>query len=294
MKKEILDHYLQFGTYTYPGLYLHKLKTDLPDDIKEIGLLVRKSIIHRTTLEAGNIDSNADLKYGDMTKVPWFRQPEDDILATTGAMLTELYRRDERGFCFDKKEEDKLVVTCRYVSILIASILKSKGIPSRVRSGFASYFEDIPRAYDHWITQYWSETEQRWISIDVDGSLHELGFDPYDIPEDKFDWSAQSWLAVRQNKLSSEYFWNAMPYSGLITIAWELFYDLHCLMNSEIIYMHHPKSATFGNFFKLTKQELLDIDNLAKLMLDPDKNFYKLKEIWETKREFRLLKGSLL
>ena len=294
MRKEILNHYLEFGTYTYPGLYLDKLKNDLPKNIKEIGLFVRKSLIHRTTLEAGNTGSNSDLKYGDMTKVPWFRQPEDDVLPTATAMLSELYRRDSNGFSLTKKEEDKLILTCRYVSILIASILKSKGIAARVRAGFAGYFEGIPRTYDHWINQYWDESQQRWVTIDVDGSLHDLDFDPYDIPHDKFDWAAESWLKVRQNKENSERYWNAMPFSGLITIAWQLFYDFHSLMNSEIIYMHHPKSATFGKFFSLTKEELGKIDSLANLMLEPDKNFDALKEIWNTDKEFRLLKGSLL
>jgi hypothetical protein len=79
-------------------LYQEKLKNDLPDDIREIGLLVRRNFIHRTTLAVGNVGTNADLKFGDMTKVPWWRQPEDDILVTAAAMLAELYRRDERGF----------------------------------------------------------------------------------------------------------------------------------------------------------------------------------------------------
>ena len=92
---QILKHYREFGTYTYPGLYQEKLKNDLPNDIREIGLLVRKNFIHRTTLATGNVGTNADLKFGNMEKVPWYRQPEDDILVTATAMLAELYRRDE-------------------------------------------------------------------------------------------------------------------------------------------------------------------------------------------------------
>lgn len=105
-----------------------------------LDLLVRKQIIHRVTLKNGNTGSNEGLKYGDMTKVPWYRQPEDDILVTVAAMLAELYRRDERGFVIDRAEEDKLVLTCRFIAILMASILKSKNIPARVRSGFTPYF----------------------------------------------------------------------------------------------------------------------------------------------------------
>jgi len=49
-----------------------------------------------------------------------------------------------------------------------------------------------------------------------------------------------------------------------------------------------------NNFDKLTKKELSLIDNLANLMTNPDKNFYRLRKIWETNKEFRLLKGALL
>ncbi|RZP31377.1 hypothetical protein EXW68_09760, partial [Francisella tularensis subsp. mediasiatica] len=49
------------------------------DKLKLIYLLVRKNFIHRTTLAAGNTGTNADLKFGNMQKVPWWRQPEDDI-----------------------------------------------------------------------------------------------------------------------------------------------------------------------------------------------------------------------
>ena len=69
MKKEILDHYLKFSAFTDPGCYKELLQ-NLPDNIREIGSLVRKQIIHRVTLRNGNTGSNKDHKYGDMDKIP--------------------------------------------------------------------------------------------------------------------------------------------------------------------------------------------------------------------------------
>lgn len=298
MNDKILNHYLQLGTYTNPGCYKEYLKTKLPDDIRKIGLLVRKQLIHRVTLRNCNKGSNSDLRYGDMTKVPWYRQPEDDVLTTASAMLTELFRRDDRGFVMDRAEENRLVVTCRSVSILMISILKSKGIPARVRSGFAPYFKVEgfgDKSVDHWINQYWDKEQNRWITIDIDGSLESyLKFDPYDMPEGVFDFSADAWLNVRAGKIDGKHFWNAGGFNGLVVIAWEIFYDFHSLMNSEIIYLHAPEMVKLANFEKLSKQELSEIDDLARLMQKPDENFDKLQKIWETKREFRLLKGALL
>ncbi len=298
MKKKVLDHYREFSVYTNPGLYENILKNDLPDDITKIGNLVRKQIIHRTTLAAGNTGTNADKKFGDMKKIPWYRQPEDDFLPIASAILAELYRRDKRGFVNDRKVENKLILTCRFVAVLMASILKSKNVPCRVRSGNAPYFnmgKFGKLSADHWINQYWNSEQKRWVTIDVDGSwsLNE-NFNPYDIPEGRFDFPADAWLNIRNGKDDPNRFCNAKPERGMIVVLWSLFYDFHCLMNSEIIYVHTPEPGTYKKFNKLSKNELKEIDNLALLMQRPDDNFFKLQKIYNTNRKFRLLKGGLL
>jgi hypothetical protein len=234
-----------------------------------------------------------------MTKIPWWRQPEDDNLVTAAAMLAELYRRDARGFIENREPEDKLVVTCRFVAILVAAILKSKGIPTRVRSGNAPYFDmgdlgDV--SADHWIDQYWNEKENRWITIDVDASLSlQEQCDPYDMPDGKFDFPADAWLDIRAGKVDPQRFYNAGGERGGIVVLWSLFYDFHCLMNSEIIYLHLPNYGRDEKKFKaLTPAELEKIDTLARTMQNPDKNFDDLLRIWETERDFRLLTGALL
>jgi hypothetical protein len=300
MTSKVLDHYLEFSEYTYPGLYKDILKHDLPDDIRAIGLLIRKNIIHRTTLAAGNVGTNADLKFGDMSQVPWWRQPEDDILVTAAAMLTELYRRDGRGFVMDRKPKDKPILTCRYISVLMASILKSKGIPARVRSGNAAYFDMGQLGHvssDHWINQYWNKEGGRWVTIDVDGSLSFTGnFDPYDMPEGTFDFPADAWLGIRGGKIDPLHFHNAKPETGALVVLWSLFYDFHSLMNNEIIYVYGPiaGAGTYERFNKFTRKELERLDNLARLMLRPDDNFDQLKYVWEHEKGFRLLTGGLL
>ncbi|HLC52733.1 MAG TPA: transglutaminase domain-containing protein [Candidatus Nanoarchaeia archaeon] len=298
MDKKILDFYKEFSIFTNPGLYKNSLKKDLPNGLKKIGNLIRRNIIHRTTLAAGNIGTNADKKFGDMTKVPWYRQPEDDILTTASSMLAELYRRDNRGFINNRLEKDKLVVTCRFVAVLMASILKSKGIPCRVRSGNAPYFDTGKLgkvSVDHWINQYWNSKEKRWITFDVDGSwsLND-DLDPYNMLENKFDFPADAWLNIRNGKDNPNRFWNAKPKKGLIVVLWSLFYDFHCLMNDEIIYVHVPEQGLDEHFKKLSEKELKEIDRLAQLMQNNDYNFKKLQNVWNTNRKFRLLRGGLL
>ena len=148
-------------------------------------MLVRKNIVHRSTLESGgNTGTNADMRFGDMTRMPEYRQADDDYLVTASAMLAELYRLDLRGLTMDRFVSAKIVVTCRYISILMASILKSKGIPARCRSGFAPYFTTNGQAWDHWVNEYWNG--DRWVRIDVDGCLSLSGdaIDPFDMATD--------------------------------------------------------------------------------------------------------------
>ncbi len=287
--------YLQYSQYTWPGLYAPKIAKELPNDIEEIGLLVRNQLTHRKVLENGRLGVEIPEVYGDMTKVPWYRQPEDDVFITAAAMLAEIYRRDPKGFHHRRAEENRIILTCRFVAVLMASILKTKGIPARVRSGFAPYFNLYGgRAADHWITEYWNTKDQRWVRVDVDGSLEAyLDFDPYDIPDGTFIYSADAWLDVREGRKSGETFWNAADHTGLMVISWELFYDFHCLMNNEVIYIHVPEFI-YGQFDKIGPKELEEIDDLARLMQKPDENFAKLKDIWEKETKYRILRGGLL
>ncbi|MBS3121425.1 transglutaminase domain-containing protein [Candidatus Woesearchaeota archaeon] len=292
MNKKVLNHYLEFGTFTNPGCYKEFLKL-LPNDVKELGNLICHQVIHRRTLKEGNTKANKDLRYGDINKYPWYRlRCDDDILPTAVSMIAELLRLDNRGFLAERKVEHKIVVTCRFVAILMASILKSKGIPCRVRSGFAPYF--FKGSSDHWINQYWDKRKQMWITFDADGFFdNTIGFDQYNIPETKFDWAANTWIGIRMGKLDANNFINAGGFKGLIPVLWAVFYDFHSLMNNEIIYNQMP-SYIYFKFDKLNEKDFKEIDELAKLMLYPDKNFDKLVKIWNTKKRFRILNSPLV
>src|SRR6516225_9889193 len=160
ISEEQLDHYRKFSAFTYPGSYQSFIKDELPDDVREVGRLLRAQIVHRVTLARGNSGSNSDLRYGDMRQIPWWRQPEDDNFPTAAALLAELFRRDKQGFNPERKVENKLIVTCRFVAILMAAILKSKGIRAKGLSGYDSYASPKRgKSCDHWITQYWESKQ---------------------------------------------------------------------------------------------------------------------------------------
>lgn len=296
MDQNIRDYYLQTGTYTYAGPYGAYYKS-LPDDVKELGRLVCGQVIHRVTLAEGNANVNADLRYGDMTRYPWHRMRcEDDVLLTAAAMTAELFRMDERGFMQERAVEHKIVVCCRYVAVLMTAILRAKGIPARCRAGFAPYFTQ-GISMDHWITQYWSAEEERWISIDADAFFDEetLGFDPYDIPYDRFDWAAEVWLGIRSGTKEGSRFLYA---DGLGTCSLKaavryLFYDFHALHNQELTFSFLP-SFLRDKLEAMTEEYMREFDRLAEWLLRPEEHFDQLEYLWEHERKYRILDSPLV
>ena len=294
MREDILTFYKQTSIYTDLGLYSDFAKK-LPDDINLLGQLQRKQIIHPYDIRKFRKNKINDYYYGDMTKIPEIGLVyENDLYPTAIAIISELLRRDS-SYSFERKMEDKLHLCCREQAILLAAILKAKGYACRVRSGFSNYIKNEVNM-DHWITEYYNEKERRWILVDADFHFPDLPFDfnVDDIPRDKFIFGAESYLGIRTNKLDpNKYIYASDPPTiGLKAALRALFYDFHSLMNNEIIFLHAPKYIVDRDFI-LSETELEELDNLAKLLLNPDKNFDTLQKIWNNTPKYRILSGGM-
>lgn len=295
MNSKILDFYKQTSLYTDLGLYKEFAK-QLTNDIDELCVLQRMQIIHPIAYSDSDIRQQSKCFWGDMTKVPITRLDyEDDLFPTASSMLCELLRKNNE-YRVDRKAEDKIHVTRRGQAILLASILKAKGYSARVRSGFAPYIKYDGINYDHWITEYFDENKNRWVLVDADEhcSDHEMGFDLNDIPRDKFIFGAEAYLGMRNNKYKTEeiYYASDPATLGLKASIRGLFYDFHSLMNDEIIFLHLPKYIQ-DKKFELSEEEYIELDKLAELLLEPDKNFDKILYIWNKEPKFRIMSGAL-
>ena len=295
MNNELFNFYKQTSLYTDLGLYKNFMK-NLPDDINELCILQRKQIIHPVVFDIPNIRKQSNCFWDDMTKVPITRLDyEDDLFPTAISMISELLRKD-KTYNVNRKAEDKIHVTCRGEAILLAATLKAKGYSARVRSGFAPYIKYDGVSYDHWITEYYDEIKQRWVLVDADEHCpdHEMEFDLNDIPRNKFIFGAEAYLGMRTGKYKTEeiYYASDPATLGLKASIRGLFYDFHSLMNDEIIFLHLPKYIQDKNF-ELSEEEYIELDNLAELLLEPDKNFDKILDIWNNVSKFRIMSGAL-
>ena len=290
-----IEFYKQTSLYTDLGLYKDFMKKQT-DDINELCLLQRMQLIHPIAFSNPQIRKESNCFWGNMTKVPITRLDyEEDLFPTALSIVSELLRKDG-NYHKERKAEDKVHITCRGQAILLASILKAKGYMARVRSGFAPYIKEDGVFYDHWITEYYEERKKRWVLVDPDFHCppHEVNFDLNDIPRNQFIFGAEAYLGIRKHlyKTKELYYASDPATLGLLATIRVLFFDFHCLMNDEIIFLHIPKYIKDKNFL-LTEEEYQELDELATLLLAPDKNFLKIQEIWNKKEKFRIMAGGL-
>lgn len=286
MNEEILNFYKKTSAYTYLGNYTEFAK-NLPNDIETLCILQRRQIFHPVTvMEALNNKNNFEVS---KTRLVF----EDDIFPTACSMLNELLRLDN-NYSIERKDKDRIYVTCRGQAILLAAILKAKGYPARVRSGFAPYIAYDSIAHDHWITEYFNDVEKRWILVDPDMCLDSVKFNPYNVPRNEFIFGAQAYLGLRNKQYKDEEisFASVPPTLGLKAAIRGLFYDFYSLMNQEGIFLHMPKYIKEKDF-NLSEEEYKELDELATLLLDVDNNFSKIQDIWNNELKYRVRKGVL-
>lgn len=288
MREEIIIFYKMISMYTNYSFYKNYF-IGLPNDLKELTKLVNDNYIHRVTLRKSYKEKCEISK-----EYPWYRyRCEDDILLTVPALMSELFRLDARGLTHYRQTKDKLVITCRYASILLASILKAKGFSVRVRSGFAPYIRE-EKYPDHWLCEVWCEDWNRWILVDADETEIE-GCSNIDIPREKFYFAAEAWLDVRYGKIEVGKFLHGSHVQGLSMLARTLFFDFHALMNDEVSYLFFPTYIdTEEKFYNLSVEELKQLDDLALLLLDVDKNFDELRYLFENDQKFRCMNTPLV
>ena len=89
--------------------------------------------------------------------------------------------------------EDRLVLGCQSYALLLASILKYKGVPARLRYGHATYL--IPGFHvSHVICEVWNRGEKRWMLVDPNLNM-------VDFNRNRFDVSNEAWLLLQKGEI---------------------------------------------------------------------------------------------
>lgn len=291
---EGIEFFNGFSKYTDPGKY-SKMYEDLPSSVHELTKLVRDQIIHPFELE-----KKKDLEA---------RRKEEIKLRTVRDMLARLKTRNSKGLIRDRKPSERVVVSCRHASLLLSSILKYKGIPSRTRTGFASYLsppplpgaEDDTEYIDHWICEYWDRGEE-WKLADPDIADTPKKFDigdPSNVPKSKFVYAWEAWERAREDKIDLRAYGmsrKALEFSlkgtgfnkrirkkGMEAIRNALVQDLFCVLGREIFYWEGPDLIR-RDIGENSKGTLKALDKLLELLKSPENNLKSLRRLSKLER----------
>ena len=146
---------------------------DSPADIGELCAVVQGVTVHPFWAERYGVTLAAE-------------RGAEVQLRTMEKRLARTLELDSRPLTVPRPLELKTVGNCRDHTLLLVSMLRSQGVPARARCGFGTYF--LPGHFeDHWVAEYWNESEKRWILVDAQLDAFQRGvlnvsFDPLDVP----------------------------------------------------------------------------------------------------------------
>jgi hypothetical protein len=148
---------------------------------------------------------------------------------------------------------------------MICSMLRHRSIPARVRCGFATYFPWRPYE-DHWICEYWSSEEKRWVRADAQLDQFQrnqlaLKFDCADFPRGAFLSAGQAWLLARSGAAPTSDFGHGNA-KGLWFLRVNLNRDLLSLTNQQVSAWDTWRDATVAGK-TVSDAEAAEDDQLA-------------------------------
>jgi formylglycine-generating enzyme len=269
----VLDFYRQYSSFTDPGEYAY-LYNNLPDSLPELCSLIKSQFIHPFALS----------QYRD--QIPKERWNESVKYTTVKSILKGLLSYDSRGFVNDRKPEDRLVLHCWHCSILLASILKYRGIPARVCYGHAAYL--VPGFHTgHVICEVWNKNENRWMLVDP-------STDRIDFSREEFAFSNDSWLKMQKKEIDPNLY--GMPgnndnYNGLVSIVSTVCLDLASILGNEYTIYQYAQilNYAFQNNNQLPKEQIEILNRISKLMKSVNsENLSKLQEIYNNTLQIQI------
>ncbi|MCI9077460.1 MAG: transglutaminase domain-containing protein [Lachnospiraceae bacterium] len=282
MNEKIYKRYLETSVYTDVGIYKEFILS-LPDDIHSIGMLVCGQITHPSMYFTEPSVYLEDTYYGKFALYPKNRfKNEDELYITAVSMIAGILRLDGAGFTKNRDVTKRITVSCRQASVLFSAILKAKGIPCRSRAGFMDFGDEGDSYMEHWVNEYWDFKENRWVLADVDGYYEyewRFGYSQFDLPRRKFVTASEAWLGLRNNTLNKKL--DVFSPDSLEGVCEYLFMDFHALMNNEIFYSYQPLYLRNG-IQALNESELCELDYLAELLAEPDKNMEQIEYLHAT------------
>lgn len=203
------------------------------------------------------------------------RQTDEELLRTIPQMLEKILEIDSGPLTAGRPPSLRLVGMCRDYSLLLVSFLRHKGIPARLRVGFANYFESELMYEDHWLVEYYDTAKDRWMRTDaqvdaVQKAHFAIPFDTMDMPEDDhYLLGGQAWIKARSGERHQDDFGYNKNWKGWHSVKGNLLHDFHCLLGMELLPWDLWTELSTQKYSALTRAELDLLDETAALTITP-------------------------
>lgn len=229
----------------------------VPNEIREICIFTQSLLIHAYWLDKYNFNTSDSNKFQEMQL-----RYLDDILDLASS-------RNENLSDLSRAPEERVISICRDFSLIVCAVLRTKGIPARLRCGFATYL-NIGSFEDHWICEYWNVDKSKWIKVDAQlDNIHlenlNIDFDACDIPSGKFLYAGEAWELCRNLEENPSTF-GIQGLSGLPFIKANIVRDIFSLRKIETLPWDSGWGIIKDPLVPITDdKELSAIDKLAEI-----------------------------
>lgn len=139
----------------------------------------------------------------------------------------------KRGLLEGDAAQPKVGGVCRDFAILAVSSFRARGIPARLRVGFADY--PLPGHFeDHWICEW--HDGRRWRRFDVQSAAIEgLSVDRLDVPRERFLTASEAWFRIKDApEIASRFGVASLDLGGAWFVAGSLLRDMAALRKLEL------------------------------------------------------------
>ena len=213
MTEEVSARYARHSPLSDPGPYAARLGT-LPEAMDALHRAVNGVFIHVWKVR----------KFSPETLE---RRPHAVFVRSVRGLLAHALALKPAPLDHERPENERAVIDCRSFAFLLCAVLRERGVPARVRCGFAGYLEPT-HLQDHWVCEFWNGL--RWVTEDPDVIRHDLS-------ADDFVTGARAWAKVRAGERAADSFGYAPAASsrGLFAVRLNLLHDIAALCGAECV-----------------------------------------------------------
>ena len=270
------DYYRGFGTMS--AVDVRRARFDaLPEALGELCAAVQGVLIHRDLAAFAY-----DVRMSE-------QRIDDAHLRPLRAVVARIREIDDRPLGVAREPQHRMAAVCRHFSLMLAAMLKARGVPARARCGFAVYFTP-GRFEDHWACEFWNAAEKRWVLVDaqidaVQRNLFHPDFDPLDVPRDRFIVAGDAWLRCRNSAADPELFGLSFVPNlrGMWFIAGNVVRDLASLNRMEML-PWDVWGMMPGEHDRLSNENEALLDHAARLTISDDRAFGEIRALYEDDR----------